>query len=377
MFRCIYSLTEQEQSDGEHILQNFLGARWVSHEIVSDDLQRAFGRGIDVDFEKTLQFIRNRMGTRGGRGGNGPTLKGITTAGEQRVNLLPGGRVQMAAPILREVDLPNGQKEVRVNAATPEQFAWALAQIKAKYPKTQIDEKALLAKANVTEGYINDPIVYKLELGGPELFRGLLKACFNLLGAEHRERAFLPCFNGVREYIREGVGGAASYTRWYGSANLPNLPRLGPADQHIFIVCRGSSVEGVAQLFGSLVYPFQLTNSYSGPAFTSGYVVDPFRESEPAEMRNPEFDAAAVPVFSEQEDDWNETVSRCYERGVAKIMDLHFDRHREAVIERSFHEVTSSHGGDEFTEEMAAELADLVAKRVLRIERDLGPYKKS
>jgi hypothetical protein len=377
MFRCIYSLTEQEQSDGEHILQNFLGARWVSHEIVSDDLQRAFGQGIDADFEKTLQFIRNRMGTRGGRGGSGPTLKGMTTTGEQRVNLLPGGRVQMAAPILKEVDLPNGQKEVRVNAATPEQFAWALAQIKAKYPKTQIDENALLAKANVTEGYINDPIVHKLELGGPELFRGLLKACFNLLGAEHPERALLPCFNGVRDYIREGVGGAALYTRWYASADLPNLPRLGPADQHIFIVCRGSSVEGVAQLFGSLVYPFQLTDSYSGAAFTSGYVVDPFRESDPAEMRNPKFDAAAVPVFSEQQDDWNEAVSRCYERGVAKIMDLHFDRHREDVIKRSFQEVAASHSGSEFTEEMAAELADLLAKRVLRIERDLGPYKKS
>jgi hypothetical protein len=36
MFRCIYSLKEQERSDGEHILQNSLEARWVSHEIVSE-----------------------------------------------------------------------------------------------------------------------------------------------------------------------------------------------------------------------------------------------------------------------------------------------------------------------------------------------------
>jgi hypothetical protein len=57
-----------------------------------------------------------------------------------------------------------------------------------------------------------------------------------------------------------------------------------------------------------------------------------------------------VPVFSEQADDWNEAVSRCYERGVAKIMDLHFARHREDVIQRSFSEVAKSHSGDEFTE---------------------------
>jgi hypothetical protein len=376
MFRCIYSLTEQAHSDGEHILQNFLGARWISREIVSDDLQRAFGRGIDVDFEKCLQVIRNLLGTRGGRGGDGPTLKGLATTDQQKVNLLPGGKVQMAAPLLTEIDLPNGQKQVRVKAETPEHLVWALAQIKAKYPKTQIDEQTLLASATVTEGYLNDPVLHKLELGGPELFRGLLKACFNLLGAEHPKIALLPCFNGVRDYIREGSGGAGSYIRWYASEELPNLPRLGSADQHIFMVCRGSSVEGVAQLFGGLVYPFQLTDSYCGPDFTCGYVVDPFRESEPAERRNPKFDAAAVPVFSEQQDDQNEAVIESLKRRLGKIIELHFERHRNSVIERSLQEVLAVHGGDVFTKEIVNDSADLIAKRVLRVERDLGPYKK-
>jgi hypothetical protein len=376
MFRCIYSLTEQAHSDREHILQNFLGARWTSREIVGDDLQGAFGSGIDVDFEKCLQLIRNLMGTHGGRGGDGPTLKGLATADQQKVNLRPGGKAQMAAPLLTEIDLPDGQKQVLIKAETPEHVAWAFAQVKEKYPKTQIDEQALLAAATVTEGYINSPVLHKLELGGPELFRGLLKACFNLLGAEHSEIALLPCFNGVRDYIREGSGGAGSYIRWYASAELPDLPRLGPADQHIFIVCRGSSVEGVAQLFGGLVFPFQLTDSYCGPAFTCAYVVDPFRESEPAESRNPEFDAAAVPVFSEQQDDQNEAVIESLKRRLAKIFELHFERHRKAEIVRSLREVVAAHGGDVITKEIVNDFAELLAKRVLRIERDLGPYKK-
>jgi len=376
MFRCIYSLTEQAHSDGEHILQNFLGARWTSHEIVSDDLQRNFGSGIDVDFEKCLQVIRNLMGTRGGRGGDGPTLKGLATADQQKVNLLPGGKVRMAAPLLTEIDLTDGKKQVRVKAETPEQIAWAFAQIKAKYPKTQIDEQALLASASVTEGYINSPVLHTLELGGPELFRGLLKACFNLLGAEHPEIALQPCFNGVRDYIREGTGGAASYIRWYASDEPPKLPRLGSADQHIFIVCRGSSVEGVAQLFGGLVYPFQLTDSYCGPALTCGYVVDPFRESEPAERRKPEFDVGAVPVFSEQQDEQNEAVIESLKRRLGKIIELHFERHRKAEIERSLQEVIAAHGGDVLTKEIVNDFAELLANRVLRIERDLGPYKK-
>lgn len=376
MFRCIYSLTEQDHSDGEHILQNFLGARWTSREIVSNDLQRAFGSGIDVDFEKCMQVIRNLMGTRGGRGGDGPTLKGLVTANQQRVNLLPGGKVQMATPLLTELDLPEGQKQVRIKAETPEQVAWALAQVKAKYPKTQIDEQALLASATVTEGYISSPILHKLELGGPELFRGLLKACFNLLGVQHPDIALLPCFNGVRDYIREGSGGAGSYIRWYTSEELPELPRLGMADQHIFIVCRGSSVEGVAQLFGGLVYPFQLTDSYCGPVFTCGYVVDPFRESEPAEKRNPEFDPVAVPVFSEQQDEQNEAVIESLKHRLGKIIELHFERHRNAEIERSLEEAVAAHGGDVITKEIVNDFAERLAKRVLHIERDLGLYKK-
>ncbi|HUO25004.1 MAG TPA: hypothetical protein VMU61_05010 [Candidatus Aquilonibacter sp.] len=376
MFRCIYSLTDQPHSDGEHILQNFLGARWTSHEIVSNDLQRAFGSGIDVDFEECVEVIRNLMGTRGGRGGDGPTLKGLATADQRKVNLLPGGKVQMAGPLLTEIELPDGQKKVLIKAETPEHVAWALAQIKAKYPKTQIDEQALLASATVTEGYIDSPVLHKLELGGPELFRGLLKACFNLLGAVHPEIALQPCFNGVRDYIREGTGGAASYIRWYASEELPKLPRLGSADQHIFIVCRGSSVEGVAQLFGGLVYPFQLTDSYYGPAFTCGYVVDPFRESEPAERRNPEFDVVAVPVFSEQQDEQNEAVIESFKRRLGKIIELHFQRHRKTVIERSLQEVVAAHGGDVITQDIVNDFAELLAHRVLRIERDLGPYKK-
>jgi len=376
MFRCIYSLTEQAYSDGEHILQNFLGARWTSRKIVCNELQRTFGSGIDSDFERCLQVIRNLMGTPGGRGGDGPTLKGLATADQQKVNLLPGGKVQMAEPLLTEIDLPDGQKKVLIKAETPEHVAWALAQIKAKYPKTQIDEQALLASATVTEGYINSPVLHKLELGGPELFRGLLKACFNLLGALQTEIALQPCFNGVRDYIRDGTGGAASFIRWYASEELPKLPRLGSADQHIFIVRRGSSVEGVAQLFGGLVYPFQLTDSYCGPAFTCGYVVDSFRESEPAERRNPEFDVSAVPVFSEQQDEQNEAVIESLKHRLGKIIELHFERRRKAEIERSLREAVAAHGGDVITREIVNDFVNLLANRLLRIERPLGPYKK-
>lgn len=68
MNRCIYSLEDFDEAAGEHILQNFLGARWTSKRISSDPVQDLFGRTIDVALEKGLREIRNLLGTRGGRG---------------------------------------------------------------------------------------------------------------------------------------------------------------------------------------------------------------------------------------------------------------------------------------------------------------------
>jgi hypothetical protein len=99
-----------------------------------------------------------------------------------------------------------------------------------------------------------------------------------------------------------------------------------------------------------LVYPFQLTATYSGSPFSSAYIVDPLRESEPAEQRNPTFDLANVPVFADQQDEWNAAVQAAYMKGVSRVMDLHFERSRQAMMMRSLKEVIQEHGGDEFTE---------------------------
>jgi hypothetical protein len=376
MFRCIYTLTDQETSDGEHVLQNFLGARWTSERIVSNDLQRSFGTGIDVDMEQVLQPIRNRLGTKSGRGGEGPTIKRLLTSRGQEINLRPGGAVEMASPVLEEIDLGDGKKHVRIQAASKQHIAWALAQIREKYPNTNIDMQELLQQATVTESYIDDSVAQRLDIGGPELFRGLLKSCFNLLGVIHNEIALMPCFDGVRVYVRDGSGKASDYVRWYGRTECPCWPRLGPADHHIFIASRGASVEGVAQLFGNLVYPFRLTATYAGPDLRCGYIVDPFRESQPAEIRNPEFDVAMVPIFSEQEDDWNEKVEAAHFAGLGRIVELYYARSRQAMILRSIKQVAQAHGGETFTEEMVRDFVEIIVQRLFRQTRNLGPFRK-
>jgi len=71
---CIYSKAEFDQASKEHILQNFLGARWTSPTIVCDELQSIFAKDLDKPLEEGLKPIRNLLGTLGGRGDQGPTL---------------------------------------------------------------------------------------------------------------------------------------------------------------------------------------------------------------------------------------------------------------------------------------------------------------
>lgn len=98
MFRCIYSLSEFQKSNREHILQDFLGARWASRELVCDELQVQFGRTIDSALEDGLKQVRNLLGTSGGRRGGGPTLKHLPVTTGEYLDLEPGGLPRLSRP---------------------------------------------------------------------------------------------------------------------------------------------------------------------------------------------------------------------------------------------------------------------------------------
>src|SRR4051812_4466642 len=98
MPQCIYCTNPFAKADEEHVLHNFLGARWDSPLIVCNACQKEFGHTIDVAFERGLQPIRNLLGTRGGRGGEGPTLKGQSTLAGETVDLAPGGKPSLSEP---------------------------------------------------------------------------------------------------------------------------------------------------------------------------------------------------------------------------------------------------------------------------------------
>jgi hypothetical protein len=322
--RCIYSLVEFEAADAEHVLQNFLGARWTSKRIVSNEVQAAFGRTIDAALESSLRPIRNLFGAEGGRGGLGLPLRGIQSVSGEVYDFEPGFVPRLQRPSLKTVELPDGRKHVRLKLGSDKQVPWALHLIGQEFPGVLIDEQALRSFARSVSESIQGKIRLDIEVGGDDYFRGILKSCFNLLAASFPSVPFEKSFDPLREFVLTGSGKSSLFVRWPASPmDLPN-PRLGPIDHVILIVSRGTSVEGIIKLFGGILHSFRLSDSYQGDSIQCSYVVDPLRQVQPSEQRQPNFSPEAVPVFADQSPVNSSQAQAAFSHFLSRIMEAYY-----------------------------------------------------
>jgi hypothetical protein len=367
---CIYSRREFGAAPGEHILQNFLGARWTSAEIACSEVQDQFGHTIDVALERGLQAIRNMFGTPGGRGEPGPILRGLEATTGERVDLKPGFQPRLAAPIVQVTPGGDGRHHVRIQLSGLGQLGWALHLLRQQLPNAPVDEHMMRAIATGVEDYIRGTVRLDLSMGGRDYFRGMLKSCFNRLAVERQDVALLPCFDPLRRFILDGVGEMSEFVAWVQVPDRLAVPRIGPIDHFIGIVTREHSVEGVVQFFGDVVHPFRLTENYQGPPIMCGFLVDPTRDAEPAEVRNPEFEDRVIPRFGEQSRENTATVRAAFEQRLTRIVAQFQSMANARLVEKTVEEILGPHAGQPFTEELANRLARRMAERVLRVRRN-------
>jgi hypothetical protein len=297
---CIYSREVFDQSTGEHILQNSLGARWTSNQIVCNRLQQEFAGTIDAALERGLQPIRNLLGTPGGRGGQGPTLRGLNTTAGERINLQPGGQPQLAAPVVDIEQLGNGQYRIGMRVGRVEDLPWALTILRNRLPNIRADLAMVQEAARGVEGLLAGQVHLQVGIGGLDYFRGLLKACLNLVGVTNPNIALSPACDQVRTFVESGVGDSQNFARWIPDPDNYQPPTLGPADQFIGIAGVRRGIEGLVQLFGQIKHSIRLSSNFTGEPFRVGYLVNPFRDTNPSEVRNPDFAPALIPDFAVQ-----------------------------------------------------------------------------
>lgn len=359
MSRCIYSLEEFDDAAGEHILQNFLGARWTSKRISCDSVQELFGRTIDVALEKGLREIRNLLGTRGGRGESGPILRNLVGSSGNKYHIQPGGIPQIARPILSAPTVAGDAFNVDIALGDERQLGWAQAQLRDRYPSYSIGP---VDSANmvVKETYCSERFGLRSGLGGEDFFRGALKAAFNLLGEEMTEVALSPAFDGVRKFVLQGGGNASDYIRWATTAESFQVPHIGEFDQFVGVYSKGCYVDGIVQFFGGIPFLMRLSDSFSGEAFQRAYLVDPTREGSPAEIRNPQFDAHALPAFDSGAKLPDEASLGAYQVRFEALLSRHYARadrlHIKALVEQTLSPYEGSVPPEEAVRELQKKL---------------------
>jgi hypothetical protein len=327
MYTCIYSRSQFVSAHKEHILQNFLGARWASPAIVCDEVQQRFSTSIDKALETGLKEYRILLGSEGGRGGEARPLRTETTVG-RNVLVQPGGGAKLAEP--RVVPDPGKPDHFGVEMGSARDAGWAAKKIRDLYPNIDMQQlTTTLAQALKAPPPARvdptDRLHLKVFLGGDEFFRGALKAIFNLLGVNDTKLALHPIFDPLRTFILEGTGSSRSFVRW-PVTGPSGLPRLAEFDHFISVFSRGEHIEAFAQFFGTMHWTFRLASGYTGPEFCCAYLVDPIREAEPAEDRSPKVSVGMFVPFNAARPENDEDVRRHFRAQIEAFLRAHLDR---------------------------------------------------
>lgn len=358
MNTCIYTRESFEKSSGEHLLQNFLGARWTSKKIVCNHVQSIFGETIDSALEQSLRSFRNLLGTKGGRRGDAPSLRNITGSQGNQYHIESGGIPRLSKPLIASRALDNGQHEVSIKVADMNQFDWAMAEVRRRFPEAQLDPDAWRSTAQVSNEYLTEQLHIRSGIGGLDYFRAILKAAFNLLGANASDTALHPCFDEARNFILTGSGDIAQHIRWPDSS-IPQFElALGKFDHVIYIHSRGNVVEGIVEFFGGIGHLIRLSNQYSGKDFFFGYRVNPLRNSKPPELRNPSVNRELIPTFQRGYEEPDEDARGIFMERLARFFLEHSTFAREIEIARIVDDFYAAHKGKILSTELAAELTN-------------------
>lgn len=371
MKTCIYTKEQFDAADGEHILQNFLGARWISHDISCNKVQSMFGETIDCALEEGLRQFRNLLGTKGGRGGEGPDVKNVEDSDGNKYHMQPGGTPYLAEPKIITKELEDGTHVVQAKLGDMKQLGWAIAKLKNKFPTVTWDIDEIKGKLTAEKDYLKNPVHLRAGIGGRDYFRGLLKAAFNLLGVSASTVALRPCFDQLRTYILNGTGDEKNHIRWLATTDRLAITDLGSFDHFIAIYSRGTTVDGVVQFFGGISHIVRLSNSYDGPDICFGYQVNPLRNTEPAETRMPVFAPDRLPKFDEGHEIPGPEVWPIYSALFSRFMDNYYDIASKGEISRIVDEVLIPHEGEILSEEIVGEMVEKVSKFIVtRMQRE-------
>ena len=262
---CDTELTPENYSD-EHIIINAAGGRLKSKSLICRQCNSDFGEKFDNALARQLNFFANQLMIKRERGEPQPLIGKQETTKEE-IRILPNGTIIPHRPQYQETiegNHVNISMMVRDNAELKKMSAG----IAKKYP--QLKEEDIIKSAVYKESYLDDYLTFRLEVGGPEVFRAVCKCAVN----------YFMYNNGKIEYIKPLInfikGTEAKDIVWMHYKD--NLYDLNDDDCFHILHLRGDSLERIlycyVDYFNVYKYIVLLNDSYDGEEIDSTYSFD-------------------------------------------------------------------------------------------------------
>jgi hypothetical protein len=296
------------------------------------------------------------------------------TTGEV-VDLEPGGIPRLAEPLVKVSPVDNGY-QVSMQLGTIQQLGWALDILRKQRPDIKVDAEMFKQSAQSAAGRLPGYIKLSCMFGGRGYFRGLLKSCFNLLGVNNPGVALSSSCDPIRTFIKDGTGLIEDFARWIPEPQKLMIPKIGKADHFIGIMSIRGGIEGIAQLFGQIRHAVRIAEQYSGAKFSYGYIVNPFRNTDPAEARNPSFDQSAIPAFNNQHIEPSEPILATFREGCENVYEVYRGLAVQSLVQDAINEIMLPTDGKPITEELRSALSLRVAEKFSKLLLS-GPYDRS
>ena len=286
----IFTRQEITKVEDEHVIPRFLKGNLHSDSIIDAETNHLFGSTLDKAFQADLLFFVNQLGLTSRRG----KTAGFEIVPEDGdVKIMSGGKPMLKRPAIREEDV-EGKKKITISARSVEELKNLTKAVEKKF-SVKIDlEKE---KSTFWRKFVKEPIMHKLDFGGPVQLREVAKICLEFAALELGSPAVLSAsFDDVRNWVYHGaktfeVISAESYQEEQNHASLDHreviwsgLPEAPAARfQHRLFLFSGTRYGGCwacFEIFHFVRFSVVLSLDKTLPDVAVGYLIDPLTEND-------------------------------------------------------------------------------------------------
>ena len=349
-----------DNASSEHIIPNAIGGRKRVEGFLCRDCNSTTGSSWDHELARQLNPVCNLLNIKRQRG-TPPTLE-VATTGGRRLRHRSDGHLSADRTRVSERRLKD-KIAIRITAPNMRELKRHLPGLIRKYP--QLADVDLLKHAVPTREYLDDPFAIKLEFGGLQAGRSVVKSCVALA---HLAGVRLEGLELAQKYL----SGEDEPCFGYFNENDPVLNR----PEGIFFHCvhvqgneKTGKVLGYVEYFGYERIVVVPSDSYRGPQFSACYAVDPVTGNEiPLSVELPDFTEQEIEDIYDYKRVDNDKSRIALESLLQSYTESAGERERTRTIKHAIDYAFDNCGakpGEQISPEQGKQLIDLLKEQLI------------